>query len=141
MRYRRLSYRYALVLTTGELRPLGEIWPADGRSAQLAQTRWRPAADVYEGPGGVTVVVDLAGVDLEDLDVLLYEDAVIVEGQRRLPILEHGGRYHAAEIRQGHFRLAVALPAPIDPERVAARYERGLPEMTFPRAEVNQHGH
>ena len=64
----------------------------------------------------------------EQLDVLLFEDALIVEGERRLPT-HAAGVYHAAEIRQGQMRLELPLPAPIDPEQVDAHYERGLLEM------------
>jgi HSP20 family molecular chaperone IbpA len=39
--------------------------------------------------------------------------------------------YHAAGIRQGPFRIALALPAAVDPERVEARYERGLLRITL----------
>ena len=42
--------------------------------------------------------------------------------------------YHAARIRQGPFRVELALPAPVDPERVEARYERGLLHVTLPKA-------
>ncbi len=102
MRYRQLSYRYALVLSTGELRPLGEIWPTEHHGTRLAQTCWRPAADVYETANAVTVTVDLAGVDLADLDALFYEDAVIVEGQRRRPA---GWREVGPERNQGKVLL------------------------------------
>jgi len=49
----------------------------------------------------------------------------VIDGRRRLPA-EPGAVYHAAEIRQGPFRVAVALPAAVDPQRVEARYEQGL---------------
>ncbi len=133
MRYRRVSYRYALVLSTGVPRPLGEIQQAERPSVQLAQTCWRPAADLYEAATAITVTVELAGVDQEELDVLLYEDAVIVEGWRWLPPPDQGGIFHAAEIRQGPFRLELALPAPVDQDRVDARYEQGLLRITLPK--------
>ena len=100
----------------------------------LAQTSWRPAADVFETATAVLVTVDLAGVDHDELDVILYEDGVIVEGRRRLPPAEAGGVYHRAEIRQGPFRLELGLPGPVDPERASAHYERGLLQMMFPKA-------
>ena len=40
--------------------------------------------------------------------------------------------YHAAGIRQGGFRIALPLPARVDPERVEARSERGLLRLTLP---------
>src|SRR5690606_2540995 len=59
---------------------------------------------------------------------LLFEDALIVEGERRLPS-PAAGVYHAAEIRQGQMRLELLLPVPIDLEQVDAHYERGLLEI------------
>jgi HSP20 family protein len=135
MRYRRLSYRYSVVLTTGEPRPLGALELAERPGVRLAQTCWRPPADVYETPTAITVTVELAGVDPEEVEVLLFEDALVIEGQRRLPPTDEEGVYHAAQIRQGPFRLELALPAPIDAEHVGARSERGLLHITLAKAE------
>jgi HSP20 family protein len=128
MRYRRLSYRYAVVMASGRPRTFGEAWEKQSASIGLGHSFWRPATDVVETATEVIVLVELPGVDHEQLDVLLFEDALIVEGERRLPAYA-AGVYHAAEIRQGQVRLELPLPSPIDPEQVDARYERGLLEM------------
>jgi HSP20 family molecular chaperone IbpA len=133
MRYRRFSYRRSLVLSTNAPAPLGETRHAQRITVQLARTWWRPAADVYETPTAVMVTVELAGIDPEEVDVQLYEDAVVLEGRRTLPAEEQGGVFHSAEILQGPFRFELALPAVTDPERVEVRYERGLLRMTFPK--------
>src|SRR5215204_560308 len=137
MRYRRLSYRYAVVMATGRPRSFGEVAPRHPASISMGQTTWRPPADVVETAAEVIVLVELAGVDHEQLDVLLFEDALIVEGERRLPA-HAAGVYHAAEIRQGQVRLELPLPAPIDPEQVDARYERGLLEMRLVKRSAHQ---
>jgi HSP20 family protein len=136
MRYRRMSYRYAVVLNASQPRPFGDTLRADQLVVRLAQTCWRPAADVYETADALVVTVDLAGIDPEAVEATLFEDAVIVEGQRRLPTIDGAGFYHAAEIRQGRFRLELALPTVIDGERVEARYERGLLLLVIPKADV-----
>jgi HSP20 family protein len=128
MRYRRLSYRYAVVMASGRARALGEAWQRQPAGISMGHSFWRPPTDVVETASEVIVLVELAGVDHEQLDVLLFEDALIVEGERRLPA-HTAGVYHAAEIRQGQVRLELPLPASIDPEQVDARYERGLLEM------------
>jgi HSP20 family protein len=128
MRYRRLSYRYAVVMASSRPRAFGETWQRQPASISMGQSFWRPPTDVVETASEVIVLVELAGVDHEQLDVLLFEDALIVEGERRLPAYE-AGVYHAAEIRQGQIRLELPLPTSIDPEQVDARYERGLLEM------------
>jgi HSP20 family molecular chaperone IbpA len=95
--------------------------------------RWRPDADTYETATTVEIIVDLAGVEEEDFEVQLFDDALVVEGRRQLPACQAGAVYQEAGIRQGPFRLEVALAAPVDPERVEATYERGLLRLTLPK--------
>jgi HSP20 family protein len=132
MLYRRLSYRYTMVVRPGQTLPLGDIWQSD-RLRLLVQPRWRPDADTYETATTVEIMVDLAGVEDDDLEVQLFEDVLVVEGRRRLPSCQEGAVYHAAGIRQGPFRVELALPAPVDAERVEARYDRGLLRITLPK--------
>ena len=57
-------------------------------AAAMAHSHWRPDADVVETVGSITVTVELAGVDEEDVAVLLFEDALVIEGRRELPRCE-----------------------------------------------------
>jgi HSP20 family protein len=136
MHYRRLSHRYAVVLTRGQPAQVGGSYRIEQYGMRFAQTRWRPSADIYETEGSVAVTVELAGVDPETLDVQLFDDALVVEGQRRLQPNEQGGIYHAAEVRQGPFRLELLLPAVVDSDRLDARYDRGLLQMIFAKAKA-----
>ena len=130
MRYRRLSYRYTMVMHSGQTWPLGDLWPSD-RLQLLVQGRWQPAADVYETATSVEIIVALAGVDDDDVEVQLFEDVVVIEGRRDLPRGPDGAVYHAARIRQGPFQTAVPLPSSVDPDRVEARFDRGLLRVTL----------
>jgi HSP20 family protein len=132
MRYRRLSYRYALVLTPNQNQAWDDARRAGASGVRFAQTWWRPPADMCESESAIEVTVDLAGVDQNELDVVLYEDALIVEGRRRLTTAPNGV-YHLAEIRQGPFRLELGLPVAFDLDRVDARYDQGLLRITFPK--------
>jgi HSP20 family molecular chaperone IbpA len=132
MRYRRLSYRYAMVVRSGQTWPFGDMWPSD-RLRLLVQARWQPGADTYETASTVEIVVDLAGVDEDDVEVQVFEDALVVEGHRQLPACQEGAVYHAAGIHQGPFRVELPLPAAVDPEQAEARYDRGLLRITLPK--------
>jgi HSP20 family molecular chaperone IbpA len=132
MRYRyRSSYRYTMLVRSHDPGPFSDLWPSE-RLRMLAQGRWVPDTDVYETAGSVEVLADLAGVDEDDFEIHLFEDALVVEGRRQLSAAE-GAVYHAAGIRQGLFQVEIALPAPIDAERVEARYDRGLLRITLPK--------
>src|SRR6059036_3549022 len=117
MRYRRVTYRSTTLRLASQSCPFGGAWEHETLRL-LVQARWRPAADVAETAGSIEVTVDLAGV---------------VEGRRQLPSCGEDSVYHAAGIPQGLFRLELPLPARIDPERVEARYERGLLHVTLPK--------
>jgi HSP20 family protein len=132
MRYRRLTYRYAMMARSGHSWPFGDIWQSD-RLRVLVQARWRPDADTYETATTVEIIVDLAGVTEDDFEVQIFEDVLVVEGSRQLPAGQEGVLYHAAGIRQGPFRVELPLPALVDLERVDARYDRGLLRVTLPK--------
>jgi HSP20 family protein len=132
IRYRRLSHHEAMVVRAGQMWPFDDIWRSDHLHA-LVQPRWRPAGDTYETATMIEIVVELAGVDEDDVEVQLFEDAVVVAGLRRLPTSREGAVYHAAGIRQGPFQLELSLPAPVDPEGVEAYYDRGLLRITLPK--------
>ena len=132
MRYRRLSYRYTMVMRASQTWPLGDLWPSD-RLQLLVQGRWQPAADVYETPDTVDIIVALAGVDEDDVEVQLFEDVVVIEGRRELPRSPEGAVYHAARIRQGPFQAVIPLPTSIAPDGVEARFDRGLLLLTLPK--------
>jgi HSP20 family protein len=132
MRYRRLSYRYAMVVRAGPTWPFGELWESD-RLRLLVAPHWRPDADTYETATAIEVVVELAGVAEDDFEVQLFEDALVVDGRRRLPACEEEAVYQLAGIRQGPFRVELPIAAPVEAERVEVRYERGLLRITLPK--------
>lgn len=132
MRYRRVSYRYAEVVRRVVVPTPGALWPSRGWSA-LADPSWRPPTDVYETPSGLVAKVELAGMSEDDIEVAVYADTLVVQGVRQSDSLPGEARYHAAEIRYGHFRVEVPLPCPVEADRAAARYERGFLTVEFPR--------
>jgi HSP20 family protein len=83
MRYRRLSHFEATIVRTARPWPFEDGWPT-GWPLVLAHPRWRPVADTYETIATVEVIVELAGVDEDDVELLLFDDALVVQGLRRL---------------------------------------------------------
>jgi HSP20 family protein len=130
MRYRYVSYRYAVIATTALLPPIVATRPP---GVPLAQPRWRPDADVFETADAIVVTVELGGIDEEAVEVTVFEDALVVEGVRHMRG-EDATRYHTASIRQGPFRLEVALPMIVVPDGVKAVYERGMLRIQLPKA-------
>jgi len=125
MRYRRLEYRYTAVGPRIAAWPLS-VWRGEVLSWTAGRPQWRPDADMCESAHGIDVVVDLAGVEDEAVEVQLFDDALVIEGRRELPACDAAAVFHAAGIRQGPFCLELPLPQAFAAEDVEARYERGL---------------
>jgi HSP20 family molecular chaperone IbpA len=73
-------------------------------------------------------------MDDDGFDVQLYEDALVIEGERHVDACESGGFYHAAELRQGRFHVEITLPVDVDPDGVHVAYERGILRVELPKA-------
>jgi len=131
MPYRRVTYRSATLRIATEW-PFETAWQHETLRL-LVHARWRPATDVAETAQSIVVTVDLAGVDEDDFEAQLFDNGLVIEGRRHLPSCGDDAVYHAAGIPQGFFRLEVPLPTRIDPDRVEARYDRGLLHVVLPK--------
>jgi HSP20 family protein len=103
---------------------------------------FRPHVDCYrsERPSAVTVVVDLAGIDPEQVEVVVAERTVLISGERRRPELECRVSYRQMEIEYGSFQRRISLAEDVDPELAEATYERGLLTVVLPLAQKPRTG-
>jgi HSP20 family protein len=145
MRYQRVTYRYIDGSQTQLERRYRQLVQEALRQSQQAMLHrsktWRPLADILESASLMTVKIELAGMREEDIEVTLYEDALVISGAR---LDNHASQedlyYHEAQIRYGPFRVEVFISSPIDREAVTARYENGfltvdLPKLPAPKPE------
>jgi HSP20 family protein len=112
-----------------------DLWQVPG-FAGLRQG-FRPQVDCYrtEEPPAVTLVVDLAGVDPEQVSIEVTERTVVISGARRRPPLTRRVSYRQMEIEYGPFQRRVALAEDVDPAAGEATYERGLLTVVLPLAQ------
>ncbi len=139
MRYRSMTYRYIDGSQQQIERHYRQLLQDALRQSQSSimqrSATWRPLADIHESAEMMTVKIELAGMREADIDVTLYEDALVVSGAR-FDDHEHGQNlyYHEAQIRYGPFRVEVLISSPIDRDRVEARYENGFLWVDLPKA-------
>ncbi len=95
---------------------------------------FRPHVDCYrsEQPPAVTILVDLAGIDPDDVQVTVGERTVVISGERHRPELACRVSYRQMEIEYGPFQRRVSLAEDVDPDAAEASYERGLLTVVLP---------
>ena len=138
MRYRHVTYRYADGSQQQLERHYRQLLQDALRQSQQAtlhrSTTWRPLADILESAEMMTVKIELAGMKEEEIEVTLYEDALVISGVRHDEHTKQGRLYyHEAQIRYGPFRVEVYIPATIKRDAVTARYENGFLWVDLPK--------
>ena len=96
---------------------------------------FRPQVDSFrsENPATFTVIVDIAGIDPDQVRVTAGDGALIIAGERRREACE-GRVYQQIEIEYGQFERLVQLPVDVDLSKAEARYDRGLLTIQIPIA-------
>jgi HSP20 family protein len=97
---------------------------------------FQPNADVFvdEEQRRVVVVIEVAGADPESLRVGVDERSLVIAGRRAKAAGLRGGSFVQKEIAHGEFVKRIALPVPIEYERIAATYEDGFLAVVAPIA-------
>jgi HSP20 family protein len=116
----------------GWLQPRQWDWPAIGEMAMPFAGRM-PRVDVIDRDAEVLVRAELPGVEKDDLDVTVTDDAVTIKASTRHEKQEEKGDYHRCEISRGAFARSISLPAGVDAENARATFHDGLLELTLPK--------
>jgi HSP20 family protein len=96
---------------------------------------FRPQLDAFrtEDPPSFTIVVEIAGVDPDEVNVTAAERMLRISGERRREDCD-GRVFQQMEIEYGPFERVVHLPEDVDLSQAEARYERGLLAIVVPIA-------
>lgn len=102
--------------------------------------QWIPGADVYETPERWVVKMEVAGINREDVEIILEERTLIVRGHRPDPCRTGKCRFRQVEIDYGHFERRFVIPRSVDAERVTASYRNGFLMIELPKSDKEGHG-
>ena len=76
----------------------------------------------------------MPGVAKEDLTIEAKENANRIAGKKEVKYQEDASIHRRERIR-GMFDRTIAIPIPIDPDRIRAEYRDGVLALFLPRAE------
>ena len=96
-----------------------------------------PYADIYETDDALAVVMEMPGVEKQDLDVGLENNVLRVNG--RIDFSKYKDMEPVyAEYNVGHYARSFALSSTIDQEKISANLEDGVLTLTLPKAKHAQ---
>ena len=78
-----------------------------------------------------------AGLDPASLDISIQQNLLTIAGERQLSS-EENANYYRKERFSGVFRRVITLPEDVDPDKVSARYQDGVLQITVQRREATR---
>lgn len=81
------------------------------QGAALRVPTWEPPVDVLETDHEVLILAALPGVDVDQVEAVIQDGALIIAGERTLPDALRTAVIHRLELPQGRFERRIELPA------------------------------
>jgi len=103
-----------------------DLWRETGSERSF----WAPEIETFRRGDELVVRADLPGMNKENVNIEVDDDALIISGEREDEQREERDDYYRSERSYGRFYRAVPLPDGVDPSSVNARFKDGVLEIT-----------
>ena len=94
--------------------------------------------DVYQTEDELVIQTAIAGVKLEDLEVLAQSDMLIIRGKRYPPENVKPEQYIYRECYWGPFSRTIILPRDVDTSQIKASLKDGILTIKLPKIQKSQ---
>jgi HSP20 family protein len=94
---------------------------------------FHPPMDIYETEDDLVVVMEIAGMKPEDIQVLFEKDLLSISGMRTEYCSSRKTRLHQMEIDYGNFQRTLHIPFPLKTDEIRANYHEGFLIVTVPK--------
>lgn len=101
----------------------------------IEPTSWAPLSDILETKDEVIIKTELPGIDEKDVNVELENGVLTIAGERQAEKKTEDKGYRRVERSYGKFFRSFTLPTNVDPDKINAKFEKGLLEVHVPKQE------
>jgi HSP20 family protein len=109
------------------------FFPGDNEEIQQNSTAsWVPTMEVFERDGQYVIRADVPGIDPKQVELSVLNDTLVLKGERKRSNEVKEKDYHYSETAYGRFERTLALPKGVDAEKIAAKFENGVLEVSVP---------
>ena len=96
-----------------------------------------PPINVFQQGEDLLAIIELPGVDKENLQIQAKENTVRIAGRKAVAYPE-GVSVHRRERPAGEFDRTLSLPVQLVPDRIKAEYHDGILALFLPRSEQDK---
>ncbi len=134
--YARILYPESelLNLVEGMNRLANRVARQNAQEASFRKTAWTPPVDIAEDDQNFYLIIELPGLDKNDVKVH-YENGVLTIKGQKANRHQDGLVLHRQEIPFGEFERTFKLPEQIEVKNISANFQRGVLTVTLPKAE------
>jgi len=90
--------------------------------------------EVFEDDTRVVVRIEVPGIDKQDIDIEIHDDALVVSGEKRFESESTEGRWRVMQCAYGSFRRVVPLATPVLADDAKATYRNGVLRVELRKA-------
>ncbi len=106
----------------------------DGWLGDFSPSSFAPSVDIADEPKYLKVTADIPGIEADDIELDVRENALIIRGEKRMDeSSEESGRYFRTERAYGSFERAIPLPAEVDADHAEAVFKNGVLSVRLPK--------
>jgi HSP20 family protein len=112
-----------------DLEGFGEDFLESGSPKEVP---WVPRVESYEKDGNYVIKTDLPGVEAKDLQVMVENGCLTIQGERKMDKEIKEKEIRRRELFYGSFQRTMAVPEGVKAENIKAKYHDGVLEITAP---------
>ncbi len=95
--------------------------------------QWYPAVELRETDKEYQLMVDLPGINKEDVEIRIEDNLLTITGERKFERDEKKENIHFVERRYGRFTRSFTLPSNANPDKITAEFKDGVLHVTIPK--------
>jgi HSP20 family protein len=93
----------------------------------------QPQIDVSEDEEAWRISAEMPSVEEKDVELAVAEGVLTLAGEKKLESERKERNWHVSERSFGSFRRSFRLPPGADTEKIAAKFDKGVLEVTIPK--------
>ncbi|MEQ8363012.1 MAG: Hsp20/alpha crystallin family protein [Cyclobacteriaceae bacterium] len=99
------------------------------------QSTFVPKVDVIETEKAFELQVEVPGMNKEDFNIEIKDNYLTISGERKFSTEKNEKDFHSIETRYGSFSRSFTLPESVSSDKINAKYNNGILELTIPKDE------